>query len=136
MALIKQKLAFKEVLKGSSISSAMRKVGYAATTASTTGKLTNTRGWQELLNKHVSEAKLTKVLDDGLKATFTDKYNEDAADYATRHKYLETGLKVRGRLKEPDHGDTFNTVIIANEQAARIARRALARLSGSEELPD
>lgn len=60
MATIKQKIAFKEVLNGSTISGAMVKAGYSATTATTTGKLTNTDGWQELLDKHLSDESLAR----------------------------------------------------------------------------
>lgn len=60
MPTIKQKTAFKEVLKGSTISGAMIKAGYSETTATTTGKLTNTDGWKELIEKHLSDDILTK----------------------------------------------------------------------------
>lgn len=50
MPTVRQKKAFKEVLNGSTISGAMLKAGYSATTASTTGKLTNTQGWRELMD--------------------------------------------------------------------------------------
>ena len=107
MATVKQKLAFRKVLKGSTLTKAMTDVGYAPTTASTTGKLTNTLGWKELTDKYISEKALMKVHREGLQATFTDKYNEDAPDYSTRHKYLETGYKIRGRITpEVTPGDT------------------------------
>ena len=60
MATVKQTKAFKEVLNGSTITSAMKKAGYAETTASTTGKLTNTDGWQELMQKYLPDSKLVK----------------------------------------------------------------------------
>lgn len=57
----KQKIAFSEVLKGSTISGAMLKAGYSPTTASTTGKLTNTLGWHELMDKMgLSDKELVK----------------------------------------------------------------------------
>lgn len=52
---IRQKTVFKEVLNGSSISKAMIKAGYSPTTASTTGKLTNTLGWKQLVDKFLSD---------------------------------------------------------------------------------
>jgi hypothetical protein len=61
MPTVKQRLAFKEVLKGSTLTKAMSKAGYAPTTASTTGKLTNTRGWEELMEKTLSDKALLKI---------------------------------------------------------------------------
>lgn len=132
MATIKQKLAFKKVVKGSTITQAMKEVNYAPSTASRTNKLTRTKGWQELIEKHISEAALTKVHAEGLKATKrqgvggmvlnTEKgefgHSEiEVPDYAVRHKYLETGYKIRGRLKEAE-GDTNKILIINVTQSA------------------
>ena len=45
---------------------------------------------------------------------------------------LELGFKVRGRLKgDEEKGNIYNTVILGGDQTARIARRTIARLSGS-----
>jgi hypothetical protein len=52
---IKNKIAFTEVVKGSSISKAMRKAGYAESTSKRTNKLTNTSGWQELMATYMPE---------------------------------------------------------------------------------
>lgn len=108
----KQKIAYKEVLKGSTISSAMVKANYSPKTATSTGKLTNTKGWRELLDKSISDRKLIKVLDDGLSAgKRVFKNNNETgeiedmgveADYAVRHKYLETGLKLKARFPKEE----------------------------------
>lgn len=102
MPTIKQKQVFRDVLKGSTISGAMVKAGYSPTTASTTGKLTNSDGWKELLDKHIPDKKLAKVLDEGLQAGKSIyKDGEEVAfekDFAVRHKYLETGLKLKNRF--------------------------------------
>lgn len=137
MATIKHKIAFKKVLKGTSISKAMSEVGYADSTSKSTGKLTRTKGWQELVDKYISEEKLMKVHAEGLNAY---KIKQGAVlggeiglqsaeiqepDFATRHKYLETGYKVRGRMKEPEKpGDIHNQFNFFDaEQLKRIARR-------------
>lgn len=57
---LKQKLAFAKVLKGSTISQAMKDVGYSETTASTTGKLTNADGWKQLMQKYLPDSLLAK----------------------------------------------------------------------------
>ena len=61
MATIRQKKAFKAVLKGSTISGAMVKAGYSATTATTTGKLTKTKGWNELMQQHIPDSSLAEA---------------------------------------------------------------------------
>jgi hypothetical protein len=61
MATIKQKLAFREVvLNGSTLTKAMKKAGYADTTATTTGKLTNTKGWRELMQQFIPDEELVQ----------------------------------------------------------------------------
>lgn len=108
MPTIKQKQVFNKVVKGSSISKAMEEVGYAPSTAKRTNKITNSDGWKELLDKTISDKKLTKVLDEGLEAGKKVYKNNNATkqveevgyepDYAVRHKYLETGLKLKNKF--------------------------------------
>lgn len=126
MPTSKQKRAFKEVLKGSTISSAMVKAGYSKTTASTTGKLTNSDGWKVLVDKFLPDKDLVKVHKEGLMATtkkphlidrddkgrpIYDYVPED--DYSIRHKYLETAYKIKGKIKNED---TPNVSTIINVQ--------------------
>ena len=94
MATFKQKRAFKEVLNGSTITKAMKVAGYADTTASTTGKLTNTIGWNELMNEYLPDKLLAKKHLEGLEATKGGESEEP--DYAVRHKYLDSAYKVKG----------------------------------------
>lgn len=100
MPTIKQKKAFKEVLKGSTLTKAMTTAGYADTTASTTGKLTSTEGWKELMEKHLPDSELARVHKEGLNAS--DKIIRDGEvilekpDYAVRHKYLDSAYKLKG----------------------------------------
>src|SRR3990167_1871827 len=112
MATIKQKQAFEKVVKGSSLTNAMKEVGYSESTAKRTNKLTNTDGWQELLQKHIPDNKLSKVLDEGLEAGKKVFKNNNATkqveevgyepDYAVRHKYLETALELKGKYPKED----------------------------------
>src|SRR5581483_12448070 len=56
MPTIKQKRAFKAVVeKGRSVSGATRDVGYSPNTAVDPGKLTQSKGWQELLNEYLPD---------------------------------------------------------------------------------
>lgn len=128
MATVKQKIAARKVLKGTSIRRAMREAGYSKTTAKTTGKLTRSKGWQELIDKFISEEALMKVHREGLSATqtrFTPEGEQiKITDFATRHKYLETGYKVRGRIKDNMPPQVLNVLnVYTTEQLQRIAAR-------------
>lgn len=98
---------------GGVISKAMAKAGYAPSVVHATEKLTNSDGWKELMGKHLDDKKLAKIHEAGLKATFTDKFNNDAPDYAIRHKYLETAYKVKDKIK-PDYSPPNNTQVNIN----------------------
>ena len=123
MVTVKQKLAVKKVLKGTPIKTSMLEVGYAPSTAKTTGKLTRSKGWLELVEKHISDKALAKVHEEGLKAVtyFTEGLGKgetvlvEKPDYSVRHKYLESGYKLKGRYPkdpQPEGGTTNNFVQI------------------------
>lgn len=126
---IKAKLVFQEVVKGRSISSSMVKHGYSKSTAKNTGKLTNTKGWKYLVDKYISETKLAKVHAEGLAATkyesrLTGKGESEiieVPDFSVRHKYLESGYKVRGKYT----GDQTNNVLVINVSGESARRYAI-----------
>lgn len=60
MPTVKQKLAFAKVVNGSTITKAMREVGYAETTSSRTNKLTRTKGWLELTEQYLPDKLIAK----------------------------------------------------------------------------
>lgn len=104
-ATIKQKRAFKEVgVNGGNISKAMVAAGYSVEVAKRTDKLTNTKGWQELMEEYLPDELLTKVHVEGLAATkiHTSHTEPDqlVPDFSTRHKYLETGYKIKNKIPE------------------------------------
>ena len=123
MPTIKQKKAAKKVVgNGGNITKAMREVGYSENTLNTPGKLTDSKGWSELMEKHISDDKLAKVHDEGLKATkihgTTDDYIE-IPDYAVRHKYMDTGYKLKGKLIDKSINTNINiaeVLRVLNEQ--------------------
>lgn len=127
MATIKQKIAFKEVVNGSTITRAMKVAGYAESTADRTNKLTRTKGFLELCDSiGLTDEFLTSALHDDIK---TKK--------GKREKELRLAFQIRGRIKgDSDPSTTNNILIVGGDQAARIARRTIARLSGSEEVLD
>lgn len=106
----KQKKAFKEVVKGSNISQAMKKAKYADSTSKRTNKLTRSKGWEELKEEYLPDKDLAKVHKEGLKATTKKPHLIDRDDkgrpiydyvkendFQTRHKYLDTAYKIKGR---------------------------------------
>ena len=96
MITIRQEKAFKELVEnGRTKGEAMVKACYSKNTSLAPTKMTNSKGWQELLEKYIPDDKLSKVLNDGLKAV-TPK--EKAPDYAVRHKYMETGFKLKDKF--------------------------------------
>jgi len=107
------KRVFKKVMKdGISVSVAMKEEGYAEATANTPKNLTDGKGWNELLAKYIPDSKLTRVLDEGLGATKKQFRNNmttgeieevaEEVDYSIRHKYLETGLKLKNKFPKED----------------------------------
>lgn len=106
MSTDKQEKALEKMVEnGGNASRAMRDVGYSENTAKTPQKLTNSKGWQTLLNERVKDKKLIDVLNDGLSAGKKIFKNNGATgkieevgfevDYSIRHRYLETGLKLK-----------------------------------------
>lgn len=96
MATIKQKKAIAHIIEGDSVSKAMLKAGYSPATAKDPKKLTESPIFLKVLEKAgVTDEKLAERLNEGLDATF-----KGSPDYNVRHKYLETGLRVKGHTKE------------------------------------
>lgn len=127
---IRQKQVFKDVVNGSTISGAMVKHGYSPSTAKRTNKITNTKGWEYLVNKHLSDEKLAKVHSEGLAATkyesrLTGKGESEIVevpDYSVRHKYLDTGYKVK---KVYSDTTTNNTAIFVQISEAIAKKNGL-----------
>lgn len=124
---IKQKTSFDKTLgNGGNVTKAMREVGYSENTLNTPQKLTESDGWKQLMDEHISETKLAKVHSEGLEATKQEKALTiteeeggevkmglvEVPDHAVRHKYLETGYKIRGKLNKDNDGNTFNIAVI------------------------
>lgn len=99
---VKEKLEKGEKIE---IGPIMREVGYAATSAlHPTKALTSTPGWKKLMDEYLPDLKLLEVHAEGLLATTKD----GKPDFAVRHKYLETGYKVKAKIS----GDVQNTNIV------------------------
>lgn len=104
MATLKQKKAFKETgVNGGNISKAMKTVGYGKTKSD---KLTSSRGWLELMDQYLPDKDLAKVHKEGLEATDP----KGKVDYSTRHKYLDSGYKLKGKYA-PEKSANLNVNI-------------------------
>lgn len=127
MATLKQKRALDVVGEnGGNVSKAMEAVGYSKMTAKTPQKLTNSKGWQELMKKHFPDSKLAAlhkkllekkeviVVSDGAKEgshiEYTGQPHTDAL------KALETAYKIKGKMKEGETPTPVapSTVVIIN----------------------
>ncbi|MSU60524.1 MAG: hypothetical protein EXS52_01225 [Candidatus Staskawiczbacteria bacterium] len=111
MPSLKQKIAFKEITENhGNASAAMRKAGYSENTIKKPTNLTESKGFIELMEAYLPDEELVRVHEEGLKAVKkifknnieTGKVEEVSVepDYQTRHRYLETAYKIKGRYKE------------------------------------
>lgn len=107
---IKQRKVFRKVMiEGKPIGQAMREAGYSLQTSRVPQAVTRSKTWKQLLDEYLPDDLLASVARDGLHATKKAASGQVEADHLVRHKYLETGLKVKGKLA----GDTSkNNVFI------------------------
>jgi len=108
----KQTETFKRVMKGESTRSAMKKAGYSDATIVNPQNVTKSKGWKELEKKYLPDKMLLRVHKQGLKAVAKKPHMIDRddkgkpiyeyvseVDYQTRHKYLETAYKIKGKFQ-------------------------------------
>jgi hypothetical protein len=126
MTTIKQKLVAKEITENNrtSISKAMRKSGYAPSTATKPSNLTKSKGWNELMEKYLPDNELLETHKRALKAQkqigalilidkdgkVISKENEgmiEVDDTTNQLKAVELGYKVKKKLG-PETLQQFN----------------------------
>lgn len=96
-----KKVAEKLVGSGGSltISEAMRQAGYSENTIDTPTKLTESKGWQELMDTYLPDNDILEVHKAGLKATkiFSSHTEPDkeVPDHTTRLKAVELAYKIK-----------------------------------------
>lgn len=107
--LIRHRLLFKQISEnvrnGMSMEEAMKAVGYSGNYAKTSTRLLETDSWNELMKEKLPDTLLMNVHLEGLSAAKkVFKNNNDSGeiemvseepDYPTRHKYLDTGYKIK-----------------------------------------
>lgn len=118
MATEKQKLAALKISenlrkeKPQPTGEILKEVGYSKSVAESPSIVTRSKGFQDLLEEAgVTDEKLAEVMNEGLSATKAvvmgtkseESFVDIQPDYAIRHKYLETSLKVKG-LQQTDTG--------------------------------
>lgn len=131
MPTIKQKLALDKIVEnGGNVSKAMRDVGYSVETAKEPGKLTNSKGFQELVEKHLPDSLLTKVHKEGLGAykfesQLTGRGESEIVkvpDFAVRHRYLDTGYKIKRHYPTENSPNNNILIVVSGESASRYGK--------------
>lgn len=122
MATEKQKLAALKISenlrkeKPQPTGEILKEVGYSESVSESPSLVTKSKGFQQLLeDAGVTDEKLAEVMNEGLSATKAvvmgtkseESFVDIQPDYAIRHKYLETSLKVKGLQQTGTGGNTF-----------------------------
>lgn len=126
MATLKQKKAIKKAVEnGGNISRAMRDAGYSHQTAKNPSKLTESKAWSELIEEYMPDESILQGIHEGFGAMkqigalvlvsgdkpMKTKDNEgqiEVPDFAVRHKYLETALKLKNKFPAVKQDVTTN----------------------------
>ena len=97
MTTERQKIAMQHIVEnGGPISEAMRKAGYSENTIKSPSKLTTSEGWKELVVEVGKDIDLSDVMKEGLNADKPLGEGMTFPDYPTRHKYMDTLIKIGG----------------------------------------
>lgn len=136
MATIKQKLAFKEVVKGGTISGSMRKAGYSESASKRTDKLTRTLGWEELMKKHLPDSALAKkhreLLNKREYRTIEGESEDVGPETQAVSKALDMAYKLKGLYKNTEEASQKTLiVVVTGETAQRYAIPSIAEDSSS-----
>lgn len=98
MATQKQKKAMANLVENcGNVSKSMRQAGYKNASAKNPKVLTESKGWQELIEEYLPDTLLAKVGREGLQATREGSDREEEPDHAIRHRYLDTALKIKNK---------------------------------------
>ena len=110
------------VENGGNVSKAMIDAGYSAATAHTPAKLTQSQAFQHFMQEAgVTDQKLVQVIKEGLEANKVVVMGKDSQesfvdvqpDHPTRHKFLETTLKIKGIGKDEGGTTNYNFINVA-----------------------
>lgn len=123
----KQKLAFKNLTeKHCSEKEALISAGFSEGTAQKPKNVTNTKGWQQLLDEYLPDEDLAKAHKEGMLAIKTERGIDEEGnikyfipDYAVRHKYLDTAYKLKRMYSE----DKLNELTIEEAMLKNLKER-------------
>ena len=143
---MKQRIAFREVLKGAKIGAAMIKAGYAKTTATSTGHLTSKDSWKQMMKQYLPDSKLAerhRELLDKKETILTSKKVGDQDVYEVLEqpdthavsKALDMAYKLKQRYSDAPPGDTIIN-IFSNEQLRRAAEAYIRSRTVGQGKPD
>lgn len=133
MATVKQRKAFQKVLNGSTITKAMVDSDYAPTTASTTGKLTRSKGWEKLLQTYLPDKLLAEkhlallnkeevITKNNVTTGEIDVVPTGQIDVQAVTKGLDMAYKLKSHYpKDGQKGSKNLIVIISSESAQRFS---------------
>ena len=136
MATIKHKTAFREVLKGTTLTKAMKIANYAPSTVKTTGKLTRTKGWKELIEKELPDGLLAerhRELLNKREVNLIRKKGDTGEEIfevlnqpetQATSKALDMAYKIKGSYAPEKHDIRKINLNITDETAKRIIDRA------------
>jgi len=110
---LRQKRTLEELVRnGGKLEPAMKKAGFSKAYAES-HKLKKTETWQQLMDKYFPESKIANRIGEGLDAnrvvaamntgkdaTAATSDFIEVPDLPTRHRYVETAMKARGKLTE------------------------------------
>lgn len=115
------KLYLENIGKGKSLSFILKSAGYAPAVVKNPQLVTESKGFKQVLEEAgVTDHNIAKLVNAGMNANRVDtikgkSVESDVADYAVRHKFLESAVKIKGYTPEPAKGgNTFNTQININ----------------------
>ena len=97
MPTFKQKLAYKKIVEnGGNISKGMKEAGYSNATAKTPAKLTDSNGWNELVENYLDDDKLLKL---HKKLLRYNPKSETSNNPRIALNALDLAYKVKGKYK-------------------------------------
>ena len=120
MTSIKQRKVAKSIIEGNdNVSQAMVEAGYSVKTAHNPHKIIKSKGFRELMEQMgISDEKLAQRLNEGLDATKAvvmgvkseESFVDIQPDYVTRHKYIETSLKLKGHTIDKPSTNVYQLI--------------------------
>lgn len=130
MATEKQRRAFDTVgVNGGNISKAMVTAGYSKEVSKRTDKLTRTKGWKELMDKHFPDSELAALHKKLLKKKEVIVVSDGAREgshlewtgqpHTDSLKALETAYKLKSRFVEGESGNKTLILMVTGETAQR-----------------